>query len=287
MAFTGFDKLANDSIMATIQAKVEREFVVLDTLFNRTSSIKKGERSFRFSEVSSRGAYTNQQNIGDREVTPIDVAYADTKIQIDDWKGGRYPLQVQMEQQSAADYTQSIREADADSWGLYIEDKALTAMSATTTTEAVTAGKLALSNVSKIRAVLAKRAKKLAKRNKFLVCGPNTINNLLSIANIIETDKYSSNTPIIDGEVGKLFGFRVIEVESDVLEPTTGGTTNGIALAYIPSCYQYGYQFKDVKKAYNTITMQDEIHFRKGYGAGVYDLNNRCIKITGLNKVIV
>lgn len=100
--------------------------------------------------------------------------------------------------------------------------------------------------------------------DRFLLISPGFEEQMLGVAGFIETDKYGSSEPILTGEIGRVFGFRVMMSTSSQAELATD---NGF-VAYHRSCIGFARQIAmKFEQDRNVLKQSDEYALSHLYGA--------------------
>lgn len=77
-------------------------------------------------------------------------------------------------------------------------------------------------------------------QEKFLYASPEEMNSILDLDRFINAEKYGSNTPIMDGEIGSIYGMKIFESQlvpesgSPVVRHNIGYTRDALVLAVRP-----------------------------------------------------
>ena len=93
-----------------------------------------------------------------------------------------------------------VEDIDNDLTGLY---------SGLSQTQGSDGGGLAVADIITARTTLSDA--KAPKKDRFFVAGTEAYALLLAHAEFTSTEKYGSSTPVMEGELGRIYGFRVFE----------------------------------------------------------------------------
>lgn len=108
-------------------------------------------------------------------------------------------------------------------------------------------------------------------RECYLAVGPDQESNMLKIANFIEAEKYGSNSPIMNGEIGMVYGMKVI-VHTNIANE---------ALAWHPSAVGFALQQGiRVQKDYDLKELANRYSLDYAGGFAVLDGGKRNVHIT-------
>lgn len=109
--------------------------------------------------------------------------------------------------------------------------------------------------------------------DRYLLIGPAAEKELLGVAGFVEADKYGSADAVQNGELGRLYGFRV-------LMSTSSSLTSGDALFYHRStCAYASQQAPKFESDRNILTLQDEFALSQVYGVKSLDSGKRSVLV--------
>jgi len=137
-----------------------------------------------------------------------------------------------------------------------------TQFSTTYVTDAPTKGTLTYEAI--VQAVTAVKSRKW--QPKFLVIHPEVLGGILQSSMFIDAAKYGANEPIVNGEIGKIAGLKVL---------VTTQMDNGAALVIDPNraAWMAIRRNVDMKRWDNPATDSVELYFYVEYGVKVTDAN--------------
>ena len=144
------------------------------------------------------------------------------------------------------------------------------------TVSAVTNGTWSVNAYKVISAAVAKiRAANWSP--KFLVIHPNDLKSILTTDMFIDASKYGSNEPILNGEIGKIAGLKV-------LVTTQIPDASNVALVVDPdrAAWMAIRRHLDMKRWDNPDTDSIELYFYTEYGVELTD-SDACVKITDIS----
>jgi hypothetical protein len=159
-------------------------------------------------------------------------------------------------------------------FAIYMDKEIISQLDASTSTLAFAdAGNvMQLSDITAARRILNKN--NVDQSDRFLLVAPEKEEDMLNIENFIHADKYGSgNDPLINGEIGRVYGFRV--VVSNLL-------TEDQVFAYNRECVGYAIQ-KQIRFETDRPSVALQVT-DYGYSAGwgftqMYD-SKKCVKFT-------
>lgn len=107
--------------------------------------------------------------------------------------------------------------------------------------------------------------------SRFLAINPLQESELLAIDTFVEADKYGATTPLYNGELGRLFGFRVV---------MTNVVDSKEAVAFHQSACAFARQIAPkVESDRDLANLSDRLSISHLYGAKVLDSGKRCVKL--------
>ena len=108
--------------------------------------------------------------------------------------------------------------------------------------------------------------------DRFLLVSPGFEDSMLGVAGFVEADKYGSSEPVLTGEIGRVFGFRVLLSTSS---EAALGTDNGF-VAFHRSCIGFARQIgMKFERDRNVLAQRDEYAMSHLYGLKALGAGNR------------
>jgi hypothetical protein len=107
--------------------------------------------------------------------------------------------------------------------------------------------------------------------DRFLLIPPDQEKAMLNIDNFISTEKYGSNEPIQNGEIGRVFGFKVLMTTSSSLAAASFVAFHREACAYASQIRSKFETDRDIAK------LEDQYTLSQLYGAKVLDAGKRTV----------
>jgi len=203
--------LANISSMAQMYLQIESK--LLPTVSNFSNLAVPGASSIK---LPRSGGFT----VGDKsENTAVDsqiITYAADTISLNQHRVVQFLLEDIANQQSMVDVIQdSLLKASKDlAYDIDAKIKATFDSASTSAPDHVIQYSDAVNEDIELADVLAMRKllidQNIDPRECFLGVGSAQEKNMLAIDNFISSEKYGSNQPILNGEIGQVFGMRVI-----------------------------------------------------------------------------
>ncbi len=111
-------------------------------------------------------------------------------------------------------------------------------------------------------------------KESYLLVGPEKEAEMLALADFIQAERYGSSMPIQNGEIGSVYGMKVL-VHTSVTD---------YILAYHPSAVGYAFSQPielDFEKALANLGMRYSLDYI--FGAKVLDSGKRCVKVDSTN----
>jgi len=115
---------------------------------------------------------------------------------------------------------------------------------------------------------------------RYLLLSPDAEAQMLKIDNFIHAEKYGSNEPIQNGEIGKVYGFKV-------LISTSPNLVGNMSIAYHKTAVAYASQMDArFESDRNILCQQTEYALSQLFGVKVLDLGKRQVKMSGDPAVV-
>lgn len=225
-------------ISSIVQQELLEAVVVLPTLDNKSSMVEKGLKQIdipRF-DTDSSGRFGDPATQNPDGTTAVGYVAADLEvdsIQLNKWKNLSYRIPDRVSQQSRVNLEAELSRKAGKEFAIYMDKEAIAVLA--TLTDAVNysgaSDTLALADITEAR-------KKLNRNNvpagdRYLLISPEREQDMLNLPNFIKADEYGARDALLNGEIGRVFGFRVIV--SNLL-------TAAQSFAYHKECVMYAIQ---------------------------------------------
>jgi N4-gp56 family major capsid protein len=170
-----------------------------------------------------------------------------------------YRIPDRVSQQSVVNLEAELSRKAGREFALYMDKEAIAVLA--TLTDAVTytgAGStLALADITEARKKLNRN--NVSADNRYLLISPEREQDMLNLPNFIKADEYGARDALLNGEIGRVFGFRVIV--SNLLSAAQ-------SFAYHQECVAYAIQSDisfESQRAHVTLRATD-YSFAAGWG---------------------
>lgn len=251
-------------ISSIVQQELLESVVVLPTLDNKSSMAGKGMKQIdipRFdTDSSGRFGDPDTQNVDG--MTPVALKTADLEVDsivLNKWKNLAYRIPDRVSEQSMVNLEAELSRKAGKEFAIYMDKEAIAALA--TLTDAVNysgAGDtLALADIVEARKKLNRN--NVDQNDRYLLISPEREQDMLNLPNFIKADEYGARDALLNGEIGRVFGFRVIV--SNLL-------TAAQSFAYHKECVMYAIQNDvsfETQRAEVTIRATD-YSFAAGWG---------------------
>lgn len=251
-------------ISSIVQQELLENVVVLPTLDNKSAMVGKGMKQIdipRFdTDSSGRFGDPDDQNVDG--MTPVALKTADLEVDsivLNKWKNLAYRIPDRVSEQSMVNLEAELSRKAGKEFAIYMDKEAIAALATLTSSITYTgAGStLALADIVEARKRLNRN--NVSANDRYLLISPEREQDMLNLPNFIKADEYGARDALLNGEIGKVFGFRVIV--SNLLSAAQ-------SFAYQKECVMYAIQ-QDVsfetQRAEVTIRATD-YSFAAGWG---------------------
>lgn len=283
MAFTTANVGSTEDvvILSIVQEQLLSRAVVRPTVMDMSAQAVKGVKEIEIPRFSTGfGAPDAQPADG---VTPVAFKTLDLstdQLPLNQWKNLPYRIpdrismqnRVALEAEMAASAGQEMA-IDLDQYVIaQLRAGAASTILLDGTAGPGTAAAITLPGINEARAILKKANVTDLDGGMVLLVSVEQEKHMLNIENFIKADQYGAREALLNGEIGRVYGMRV--VVSNLL-------ADGEAYAYHRSCCAFAAQ-KDVsfERQRSDVTLQAwEYSFSVGYGATILDGGKRVVKM--------
>ena len=214
-AHTGATEM--ELISQIVQAELLENTVVLNSVTDHSDKLVPGIKSvevirFEADNTTGSGRMGDPTDMNQDGVTPAafqTAALTTDKIDLNKHKILPYRIQDTVAMQSRANLEAELARKAGREFAIYM-DKEIIAVLATLT-DSITynnAADLSLPDITEARKRLNRN--NVPEGDRILLISPENEKAMLDLPNFIEADKYGAREALMNGEIGRVFGFRVL-----------------------------------------------------------------------------
>ena len=276
----------NDVILSIVQDELLREAKLRPTVMDLSSRVKKGDISVSVPKFTTSFSGPAAQNPDGQTTTDFQSpVFGVDKLDLDDWVTLPYRVPDRVSTQSVIPLEAELAKSAGQQMGIYIDDQIIARLrepSASAPDHLIdldgnaTSGvqtAITLGGISTARMLLNKQ--NLPQSDRWLVISPDQEKNLIDLDNFKQADKYGSREALLDGEIGRIYGFRVM---------VHNGLDANEAFAYHNSCCAVAMQQEvrfETRRADLRLQATD-YSFALGMGSKTMDGGKRQVHLDGL-----
>jgi len=223
-------------LSAYVQQYLTEKAVLIPTILDFSSELEAGTKTL---DISRRTGFIAEDKAEAVDYTPQKMEWFADQLVLNRQEGVYVELTTKGGLQAAIPQEPNIQAGSVDALVQKLEQRVYTALAAASASAPVhkvrllTAGQLTLPDISNARRLLS-IAKCPLDMDRFLAIHPDHENDILNMDNFIDASKYGSNSVLLNGEVGKIYGFRVM---------VTSNVTVGNAIAYHRTAAAFARQY--------------------------------------------
>lgn len=266
--------LEMDLILSVVQEELIRAAKLQPTVKNMSSSVEKGVKSIEIPRYDTHFANPAAQNPDGVTATAAQtVDFAVDSLNLDKWVSLPYEIPDRISRQARVNLEAELAASAGRTFGKYIDDELIACLRLAADgtgglpdhriqVTGATNTEITLDDITEARKLLNQAD--VREDNRFLIVSPDQEKAMLNIANFIEADKYGSREALLDGEIGKVFGFRVM---------VHNGLSAIEAIAYQSDACAFAMQ-KDISfesRRANLGLQKTEYAFSAGWGTAVLE----------------
>ena len=209
--------LENDLILSVVQDELIRTAKLQPTVMNMSASVSKGDKSINIPRYDSHFSAPAAQNPdGTTAVVAQTVDFAVDSLDLDKWVTLPYEIPDRISQQSKVNLEAELAASAGRTFGMYIDDQLIVALRAASSAtpnhriqlSGATNTQVTLDDIANARQLLNQADVK--EEDRYLLVSPAQERAMLNITNFIDADKYGAREGLLNGEIGRVFGFKVI-----------------------------------------------------------------------------
>lgn len=264
-------------ISSIVQDELNRAMKLRPTVEDYSSMAVKGVKSIELPKISAGFSGPATQNPdGETPVASQTVTLDTDTLNLDDWTNLPYKIPDRVSRQNVVNLEAMLAKSAGEKYGEYMDDQIIAELKQASAAapdhilQMSGAGNAALTleDISEARKLLNKQ--NLPQSDRWLVISPAQEKAIIDLDNFRNADKYGDRTALLEGEVGQIYGFRVI---------VHNGLADAEALAYHKSACAIAVQ-QDVEFETRRASLElkvTEYSFSLGMGHTVLDSGKRNI----------
>lgn len=233
-----------DLITQIVQRELLEKTVVLGSITDHSDKVQNGLKTIeipRFEADTTPGSGRlgdpSTQNPDGETAAPFQTASLTTDtINLNQWKNLPYRIPDRVAMQSRVPLEAELARKAGAEMAIYMDKEIITVLDTLTQTIAyndTVNEDMELVDITEARRVLNRQ--NVPESDRVLLISPEKEKDMLNIDNFIHADKYGAREALLNGEIGRVFGFRVLV--SNLL-------TAAQAFAYHRECVGYATQHR-------------------------------------------
>lgn len=206
-------------ISRIVQTELLENTVVMGTVMDYSSMAEQGLKSIeipRFEADTTPGSGrfggpSAQNPDGETEVTTKTATLTTDRIDLDQWVNLPYRIPDRVKEQSRVPLEAELARKAGKEMAIYMDQAIVDTLDASTTTLAYSDTvneDLQLNDITAARRILNRN--NVPQDQRFLLISPEKEEDMLNIENFIHADKYGAREALLNGEIGRVYGFRVV-----------------------------------------------------------------------------
>jgi len=210
---TAIDAVSMEKISAFVQKRLAEKAVLINTIEDRSSEVEEGMDSLNIGRSSSLTAAAKAEGAG---YTAQALTWVVDKLALSEQVGVYVEATRKGVSQSSVDQEMAILAEATDAMIKQLEGKVYEELVKTSSSspdhqiDLGTSDKLALADILSARSLLRAQEVPFDGDDVFLAINPAEEADLLGLDQFIDASKYGNNDAIVRGEIGRVYGFRVI-----------------------------------------------------------------------------
>lgn len=210
LGYTEVTSVIQKVISEMVQKELKEKSVIAPTLKSVSNLVGPGMDRISF---PSTGGFTAEDKTENTSLTSQVLTYSKTDLDLDQHKAILVRAEDRAILQARPDVEADIIQRMTSELALNIDSYLYTKLQAASA--AAPDHRIAYANATTVQEEDILEARKLlnlqfASTERFLLISPAQEKNMLQIANFIQADRYPGNIAIANGELGRVYGFRVL-----------------------------------------------------------------------------
>lgn len=209
-----------DLILSIVQEQLIREGKLLPTVTDYSAQVIEGIKQIEIPRYDSEFGDPNSQNADG--VTPVTAQTVDFQVDtltLDKWRTLAYEIPDRVARQSRLPLEAELAASAGRSFAKYMDDEIISVLRAAADgtlglpdhriqLDGAANDEISLDNIAHARELLNKA--NVTESDRFMLVSPRQERAMLNITNFIRANEYGAREALLDGEIGRVFGFRVM-----------------------------------------------------------------------------
>lgn len=206
-------------ISRMVQTELLENTVVMGTLSDYSGMVEPGIKSIeipRFEADTNAGSGRfggpSAQNVDGETAAPLKTASLVTDvIALDQWQNLSYRIPDRVRDQSRVPLEAELARKAGREMAIYMDQALIDTLDTSTTTlnyNDAANEDMELVDITAARRILNRN--NVPQDQRYLLISPEKEEDMLNIENFIHADKYGSREALLNGEIGRVYGFRVV-----------------------------------------------------------------------------
>lgn len=206
-----------DLILGVVQDELIRSAKLLPTVTDYTSSVADGIKSIDIPRYDSHFADPVAQNPdGVTAVTAQTVDFAVDTLNLDKWRTLAYEIPDRVSRQTRIPLEAELAASAGRTFGKYMDDEIIAVLRLASAAspdhriqlDGAANDEISLDNIAHARELLNKAD--VSEQDRFMLISPKQERAMLNIQNFIRANEYGAREALLEAEIGRVFGFRVM-----------------------------------------------------------------------------
>lgn len=204
-------------ITQIVQAELLENTVILGSVMDHSDKVQDGLKTieiprFEADQTAGSGRFggpSTQNPDGETPVAFKTASLTTDTINLDKWENLPYRIPDRVAMQSRVPLEAELARKAGKEMAIYMDQEIQTVLATLTKTVIyATASEIALVDITEARKKLNKE--NVPQTDRVLLISPDKEQDMLNIENFIHADKYGAREALLNGEIGRVFGFRVL-----------------------------------------------------------------------------
>lgn len=211
----------NEVILSIVQDELLREAKLRPTVMDLSAQVSKGDKSVAVPKFTTSFAGPAAQNPDGLTTVDFQSPVFDVDvIELSKWQNLPYRVPDRVSMQTKIPLEATLARSAGQQMGIYVDNQIIARLRQASTSApdhnidldgAAASGSataITLEGISKARELLNRQ--NLPASDRFLVIPPELEKDLIDLDNFRNADKYGSREALLNGEIGQIYGFRVL-----------------------------------------------------------------------------
>lgn len=201
------DATRQELVAAMVQRELKAQAIVASSMMDVSQFAEPGSKTIKFPKATS---FNVEKKLSGSAASAQALTYTTDDLPLDQHAVIQWIIEKRASLQSRVNLEMEAIKRASSSHARQVDQDLLDAMSAGAALSVTISGSFGREEITEARRKLRAAHFPIEAGKVFLLCGPTLEESMLNVADFINAEKYGASEPVQNGEIGKVFGLKVL-----------------------------------------------------------------------------